>query len=131
MALFVGWLSDHFGLKKTLGTIVLLTGILTLMIGLIQTDYIKVVIFFQPMFAVCFFPPAFAALSQIGSKETRNILISFTVPIAFLAGGGLVPNVIGILGENGMFSLGFIGAGILIAIGSIITFFLKLEKGND
>ncbi len=131
MALFVGWLSDHFGLKKTLGTIVFLTGILTLMIGLAQTDYIKVVIFFQPMLAVCFFPPAFAALSQIGSKETRNILISFTVPIAFLAGGGLVPNVIGILGENGMFPIGFIGAGILIAIGSIITFFLKLEKGND
>ncbi len=131
MALFVGWLSDHFGLKKTLGAVVLLTGILTLLIGLAQADYIKVVIFFQPMLAVCFFPPAFAALSQIGSKETRNILISFTVPIAFLAGGGLVPNVIGILGENGMFSIGFIGAGILIAIGSMITFFLKLEKGSD
>ncbi len=131
MALFVGWLSDHFGLKKTLGTVVLLTGILTLMIGLAQAEYIKVVIFFQPMLAVCFFPPAFAALSQIGSKETRNILISFTVPMAFLAGGGLVPNVIGILGENGMFAIGFIGAGILIAIGSIITFFLKLEKGSD
>ncbi len=131
MALFVGWLSDHFGLKRTLGSIVFLTGILTLLIGLAPSEYIKIIIFFQPMFAVCFFPPAFAALSQIGSKETRNILISFTVPIAFLAGGGLVPNIIGILGENGVFPIGFIGAGTLMALGSIIPFFLALEKQNE
>ncbi len=98
------------------------------MIGLAPSDYIKIIIFLQPMLAVCFFPPAFAALAQIGSKETRNILISFTVPIAFLAGGGLVPNLIGILGENGIFQIGFIGAGGLIAMGSIIPYFLKLGK---
>ncbi|MBU1695459.1 MAG: MFS transporter [Proteobacteria bacterium] len=130
MALLVGWLSDHFGLKPTLSFVLFLTGISTLLIGVAADSLIQVIIFCQPLFAVCFFPPAFAALSHIGSKETRNIAVSFTIPIAFLIGGGVVPNVIGFLGEKGFFPMGFIIAGGLILSGTIIPLFLKLQKNN-
>ncbi len=122
-ALLIGWLSDHFGLKPTLTFVLLLTGISTLLIGIVSSRIIPVVIFCQSVFAVCFFPPAFAALSHIGSKETRNIVVSFTIPIAFLVGGGVVPNVIGLLGEKG-----FIVTGGLILSGAIIPFFLNFKK---
>jgi len=130
MALLVGWLSDHFGLKRTLTAVLLLTGISTLLIGILSGRNLSVLIFCQPVFAVCFFPPAFAALSHIGSKETRNIAVSFTIPIAFLVGGGLVPNIIGILGENGLFSLGFIFTGGFILLGTMIPFFLRFQPDN-
>ncbi len=130
MALLVGWLSDHFGLKPTLAFVLFFTGISTLLIGVVTDSLIQVIIFCQPVFAVCFFPPAFAALSHIGSKEIRNIAVSFTIPIAFLVGGGVVPNIIGLLGEKGFFSTGFIIAGGLILSGTIIPFFLKFQKDN-
>jgi predicted MFS family arabinose efflux permease len=130
MALLVGWLSDYFGLKRTLTAILFFTGIATLLLGVLTDRNLLVLIFCQPVFAVCFFPPAFAALSHIGSKETRNIAVSFTIPIAFLVGGGLVPNIIGILGESGGFSLGFILTGGLILLGTMIPFFLKFQNDN-
>ena len=125
MPFVVGWLSDRFGLKLTLSFDLFFTGISTLFIGLLSGRFIQIVIFCQPVLAVCFFPPAFAALSHIGSKETRNIAVSFTIPIAFLLGGGLIPNLIGILGEKGFFNLGFIAAGALILLGAVLPAFLK------
>ena len=129
-ALLIGWLTDRFGLKPTLALVLLLTGISTLFIGLASDRFLQIVIFCQPLFSVCFFPPAFAALSNIGSKETRNVVISFTIPIAFLLGGGVAPNAIGLLGEKGFFSIGFIAAGVLILSGAIIPFFLKFQKNT-
>jgi NNP family nitrate/nitrite transporter-like MFS transporter len=117
-------------LKPTLTFVLLFTGISTLLIGVVPSRLIPFIIFCQPLFAVCFFPPAFAALSHIGSNETRNIVVSFTIPIAFLVGGGVVPNVIGFLGEKGFFSMGFIVTGGLILSGAIIPFFLKFQKDN-
>ncbi|MCP3872728.1 MAG: hypothetical protein GY699_06170 [Desulfobacteraceae bacterium] len=96
-------------------------------IGILSGWPLHVVIFCQPVLAVCFFPPAFAALSHIGSKETRNIAISFTIPIAFLVGGGVLPNIIGILGERGIFPVGFIVAGALLIFGAAVPLFLKLQ----
>ncbi len=127
-ALLIGWLSDHFGLKPTLALVLLFTGISTLFIGVATDQFLKVIIFSQPIFAVCFFPPAFAALSNIGSKETRNIVVSFAIPVAFLLGGGVAPNVIGLLGEKGFFSMGFIVAGGLIMSGAVIPIFLRFHK---
>ncbi len=131
MPLFIGWVSDRVGLKPTLSAVLFLTGLLTLLVGIANGQFIKLIIFFQPLLAVCFFPPAFAALSQIGSKKIQNIAISFTIPIAFLFGGGVVPNIVGILGNHGYFSMGFIIFGSLICLGAIIPVFLKFHRNNE
>ncbi|MBU8911237.1 MAG: MFS transporter [Desulfobacterales bacterium] len=130
MPLFIGWVSDRVGLKPTLSAVLFLTGFSTLLIGILNGQLIKMVIFCQPLLAVCFFPPAFAALSQIGSKKIQNIAISFTIPIAFLFGGGVVPNLIGILGDHGFFSMGFIIFGSMICVGAVIPVFLKFHQDN-
>jgi len=130
MTFLTGWLADYFGLRRTLTFVLFISGILTLFIGLLTGRFMQVAIFCQPVIAVCFFPPAFAALSHIGSKETRNIAVSFTIPVAFLMGGGVVPNIIGILGEKGFFSAGFMVAGGLILSGAVLPFFLKLQDEN-
>jgi len=131
MALLVGWVSDHAGLKSTLASVLFLTGLTTLCIGVLDARFIQVAIFCQPVIAVCFFPPAFAALSHIGTKETRNIAVSFTIPIAFLFGGGIVPNIIGVLAEKGFFPMGFIIAGGLILSGTVLPFFLRFQKSDN
>ncbi len=131
MALLAGWLTDHIGEKKTLAGVLCITGILTFLMGILTGFPMKIILFLQPLSAVCFFPPAFAALSQICTQEYRNVVISFNIPVAFLVGGGVVPNIIGMLGESGYFSTGFILFGALIFAGSIIPFFLKLLKDEE
>ena len=130
MSLIAGWLTDRVGIKWTLSSILFFSGISTLFIGVLSGKAMMVAIFFQPLFAVCFFPPAFAALSQICNAKVRNIAISLTIPVAFLMGSGVLPSLIGTLGKLGYFSEGFILFGCFILSGSMIPFFLKLIKKN-
>jgi NNP family nitrate/nitrite transporter-like MFS transporter len=128
MPFAVGWVSDRYGMKKTLTGVLILTGIFTLSLGLLSDTGLQIAVFFQPLLSVCFFPPAFSALSNIGAKETRNVMVSLTIPAAFLMGGGAAPTLIGFLADNGFFAMGFVGAGIAISAAALLPFFLKIEK---
>jgi NNP family nitrate/nitrite transporter-like MFS transporter len=118
-----GYLSDRFGPWKTLITILIGSGISITLLGLISGAQLLPLLFIQPIWAVAFFPPAFAALSSLGSDSRRNFFVSLVIPLAFLAGNGVVPTAIGIFGQAGNFSMGFellglftLSAGFLLAI---------------
>lgn len=125
MAFLAGWASDRLEPARTIRVIFLLTGLATMLLGVAERSWVVYIVFLQPLIAVCFFPPGFAALSSIGPPASRNIAVSLTVPIAFLLGGGLVPTVIGSLGELGRFSLGFIFVGAVIFCGFVLSFYLN------
>ncbi len=131
MPLVIGWISDRFGLKPVLATVLAVNGILVFGIGVSNGFLLQVWVFCQPVVAVCFFPPAFAALSHIGSEEMRSVAVSFTIPAAFLAGGGLVPSLIGILGDKGWFAAGFMAAGVMVLAGAAVPFFLTFHKPEN
>ena len=63
----------------------------------------------------------------MGPPKVRNIAVSFTIPAAFLMGGGAFPAGIGLLAENGFFFLGFILVGGLIMTGFVLLHFLKFS----
>jgi NNP family nitrate/nitrite transporter-like MFS transporter len=127
MAFVGGWTTDRFGAKKTLGIVLLVTGILTVLLGGLPSRWVPVIVFIQPMSAVCFFPAAFAALASVGPPKARNIVVSFSVPIAFLLGGGGVPTAIGAIGDNHSFGLGICLTGCFILAGAFLTCFLKFS----
>ena len=78
--------------------------------------------------AVCFFPPAFAALSLIGTPNTRNVAVSLTVPMGFMLGGGAVPIGIGFAGDLGSFAWGIAILGGLIILGTVLSLFLRFNE---
>jgi NNP family nitrate/nitrite transporter-like MFS transporter len=123
-----GWATDRFGPKTIMVSVFLITGILTLLLGIVSIDWIATVVFLQPMPAICFFPAGFAALSLISSPENRNVAISLTIPIAFFLGGGAVPALIGIMADQGYFAWGIGLSGVLIMTGFFLSFFLKLSE---
>ena len=118
-ALAAGWVSDQWGAKRTIGGVLLATGIATVLLGMARGSWIVPFLFLQPMLAVCFFPAGFAALASIGPPEVRNIAISLTIPVAFFVGGGAVPAAIGMMGEQGSFALGIVAYGIVL-LGSVV-----------
>jgi MFS transporter, NNP family, nitrate/nitrite transporter len=127
MALLSGWLADRIGATKTMTFVLLLSGIMTLFLGLAPNNWTVLAVFCQAMLASCFFPPAFAALSSIGLSSSRNLVISFTIPFAFLAGAGGTPTLIGIFGKEGLFAWGISLTGLLIIMGALLAGFLKLQ----
>lgn len=128
MTFIGGWLTDRIGAKKVLMTVFLLNGLATATIGIVPSSYVALPIILQPVIASCFFPAGLAALSLMSRPELRNLMVSLTVPIAFLMGGGLVPTLIGFLGDVSSFSLGIMIVGILILFGSVISVFLDLRN---
>jgi NNP family nitrate/nitrite transporter-like MFS transporter len=116
-ALVGGWAADRFGIRQTLALTLGLSGMLTILLGVASASWIVVCMFLQPLPAVAFFPAAFASLASIGPAGARNIVISLTVPIAFLMGGGVVPMLIGIMGDAGYFPAGFWITGLLMLAG--------------
>ncbi len=122
-----GWMTDRLGVKRTLKIVFFSSGLTTLLIGALPMPWILSVVFLQPILATGFFPAGFAALSRIGSPRTKNLAVSLTVPLGFLIGGGAGTAGLGLAGEAGFFSQGFILFGGIIVGGSFLVRFLRLE----
>jgi NNP family nitrate/nitrite transporter-like MFS transporter len=128
LVFLAGWATDRIGPKRTLVWIYTLAGILTVGLGFAEGFWTSVFVFVQPMIAVCFPPAALVALSLIGTHETRNIAVSITIPFAFLIGGGMLPILIGILGDAGAFGMGIGVVGGLIILASILPRYLIFPR---
>jgi NNP family nitrate/nitrite transporter-like MFS transporter len=125
-----GWAADRFGPRRALQGAFFATGILTILLGVLTDAWVAAAVLLQPLAAVCFFPPAFAALSRLGPPEVRNVAVSLTVPVAFLLGGGAVPAAIAWLGDAGSFARGVILFGLLVLGGSLLCRLLRLPRDD-
>ena len=125
MAFLAGWTTDRIGPRFTMSAVFLIAGLTTVLLGTSTGSWLVLLVFLQPVVAVCFFPPGFAALSAIGPPNARNVAVSLTIPAAFLVGGGAIPMGIGMMGDAGFFALGVSAAGGLILSGAILALFYK------
>jgi NNP family nitrate/nitrite transporter-like MFS transporter len=121
-----GWLTTRIGERRMMGISLSLTGLVTVLVGVLSGVALKVCVVLMAGLAVCTFPPAFAALSRIVQPTYRSLATAFCTPTAFLLGGGLLPLILGYVGQAGHFSLGIIVIGGLVAAGSLLTLHLRL-----
>jgi NNP family nitrate/nitrite transporter-like MFS transporter len=128
MGLLSGWVADRFGTQQTIKYVLLLTGILTILLGIVPGWWVVIIVFLQPMLAVCFFPAALAALSSIGPASARNVVVSFTIPLSFLVGAGAIPTLIGLSGNAGSFALGIAFTGTVMTAGAALTRYLESSQ---
>lgn len=127
---FSGWISDHLGAKRTMAIVIVASGLLTVFLGLAEENLLVPIVFLQPLLVVCFFPAAFAALSNIGPEKSRNVAVSLAILIAYPIGAGLIPAVIGAVGEISSFSLAISITGILITLSAALLRFLKTAPAH-
>jgi len=111
-----GWLGDRVGNTRVMAAVLLAGGLLTVVMGMSSGIFLIAIIVIQAMVAVCFFPSGLAVLSSYSVLGRHNVAISFCIPIGFVVGGGLVPLVIGRVGD-----MAGIGTGIALAGGLIWT----------
>jgi NNP family nitrate/nitrite transporter-like MFS transporter len=125
-----GWFSDRLGPKRTMVVSLIITGMLTLLLGLVADPWMSSAVIIQPALAVWFFPAGFAALAVLAPPQARNLAVGFTIPFGYLIGGGAIPTFIGVMGDAKLFSSGFVITGLLITAGGIIALSLKLPDGG-
>ena len=131
MTFFAGWVTDRIGEKKAIFLFLLLSGIITIVLGVFTGALLKVVVFIQPALIVCFFPAGFAALARSVQPNLRSLATAWVAPSALILGGGLLPLLLGYMGQTFTFGSGIVLAGVLMISGSILPFFLQLIEIMD
>ncbi len=116
-----GWLADRLGAKRVLTLVFLLSGLATMAMGISSSTHVIFPIFIQSVISVCFFPAGFAILSRVSRPDLRNMMVSLTIPAAFVAGGGLIPAFIGAVGEIASFKSAFFLVGVFIGMGALFS----------
>ncbi|THB78100.1 MAG: MFS transporter [Desulfobulbaceae bacterium] len=127
MPLIGGWLGDRFGNERMTTLVLLAGGVFAILIGLTSGYVLYGVIVIQSMIAVCFFPSAFAVLTGIGGERLGGIAITLCIPIAFLTGGGLIPTIMGMIGDYYTLAHGFVFAGVLVCFGGFACLAFQLS----
>jgi NNP family nitrate/nitrite transporter-like MFS transporter len=131
MVFAAGWITDRIGQKPTMVAALLGTATLTILLGLVQDTLLVVVLFIQPAVLSSFFPAAFAALSRIAPPAMRSVTNALGPPLAFLLGGGVLPFLIGYMGEAYSFSTGIVAFGGFMILGPVLILFLRLGQYDD
>ncbi len=128
LGLFGGWVSDCLGPKRTIVVSLLFTGVTTMLLGTVSARWLDITVIAQPALAVWFFPAGFAALAVLAPPHARNLAVGFTIPFAYLIGGGAIPTLIGIMGDAQWFGLGFLVTGLLITGAGMLALSLNLPE---
>jgi NNP family nitrate/nitrite transporter-like MFS transporter len=117
--LSAGTLTDRFGFRPVVTIILLVTGTVTILLGVAHGWFLVVSVFLQPLVVGAFFPVGLNALSRVTSPERRNLAIALAIPLANIMGVGTIPPLLTTAGARGFFSVSFVvlGAIVLASIG--------------
>jgi NNP family nitrate/nitrite transporter-like MFS transporter len=124
--LSAGYLVDRFGAKKLIGAALFSTGLATVALWAQSRPVLIIAVFLQPLLIVSFFPAILTAAARIAPRNFQNLTMSFILPIGYGFGAGVLPVLLGWLGDNASFALGFLIYGGMLIAGSVLPFLLKL-----
>jgi NNP family nitrate/nitrite transporter-like MFS transporter len=111
---FSGLVTDRIGHRRALAFFLVVTGSLTLLLGVLHGRVITpALVFLQSASAGWFFPAGFSMISVIFPARVRSLAVSMIIVVGSLLGGGLIPSGIGYLAEISSFSFGFSLLGLL------------------
>ena len=125
IAPFAGWIADRIGMKPTIAAALLVSGLLTALLGALPGRWVILMVFLQPILTISFFPAGFMIISRTVPPHARNLSVSMTVFSSYLIGAGFVPTLLGYFGDAGSFGMAFICLGCLVMASASLLFFLK------
>ena len=128
VAVACGFLVDRFSLKRMMFSMLLMTGIFTVLMGLSPVKYTGMLLFFQAFFVTGFFPMGLVAIARTFGREVRSLATGMILAASFFTGGGIVPWLLGVSGDIYSFRLGIVILGVLTVLTSFLVYRLKEIK---
>lgn len=111
--LVAGALADRYGFAPVVTVVLGMTGIVTVLVGLLSGWSMLVAVFLQPLLVGSFFPLGLGALADVAPPHARSLAIALAIPLANLFGAGIAPRVMSLAGTAGHFRLAFVVLGVL------------------
>lgn len=124
----VGWLVDRIGPTRIIWGSLFFSGIASVGLSIAPNPWLFAVIPMQEMLVVSFFPAGFALISRATLLGSRNIGVSMVMAVATLFGQGVVPSLLGYLGDIGSFSLAIAAVGIAASLGAFLVLFVRGDR---
>ncbi len=125
VSIIAGFIIDRINLQKALFLIMLITGVLTIILGLVSGWLITVLLFLQAVSIIGFFPVGLVCLARIFSREKRGMATGIILMISTVFGSGVTPYLLGLSGDHLGFRFGFVLLGAVVAGTSFLSFSLK------
>lgn len=119
MVFGTGLLLDRFGVRRVMGTMLLLSAATAGAIALATGPLLGPAVVLQAMFASAIIPGILAGAGRIGAPKLYNVRISLIIPAANLLGGGVAPRLLAALGEADRFEFGFGITGFAMLAGAL------------
>lgn len=117
VAFLAGALADRVRPRVSLSVVLAGAGICTVLTGVARGPILLASLFLGPLLTGAFFPIAFALIPTIIPPGLRNLAVSMAMPFGYLVGAGVVPSLMGVLGEAGAFWVGYVVLGGLLVLG--------------
>ncbi len=132
VVLVSGQLRDIFGDRVVMVGALGLAGVITLVMGWATGSVLVAAVWIQPGVVAAFFPSALTALAGASPKGARNVAFSLVFPPAYILGAGVVPTVLGHLGQTGGFGRGLValGAWSLLVVALNLFGYRGAQKGK-
>jgi NNP family nitrate/nitrite transporter-like MFS transporter len=125
-----GILVDRLGPRRALVLAQFFTGGIALLLGLVRHDSLTLLlVLLQSGSAACFFPAGFALIPSVFPPALRGLGVSVAGTAGAVVGAGVVPSVVGYLGEVASFRLAFTLIG-LVALASPLLLRLHPARPN-
>ena len=125
VAISCGFLIDRFNLRWVMFLVLLITGGLTILMGVVSARFIGIILFLQAFCVTAFFPVGLVAIAKTFSREMRSLATGIILALSIISGGGLIPYLLGLSGDLYSFRLGITILGIFVALSSRLVFNLK------
>jgi MFS transporter, NNP family, nitrate/nitrite transporter len=131
VAILCGFLVDRFNLRKIVFTLMIVSGILTILLGMAPTPVIGIVLFLQAIFVTGLMPISFVCITRLFDRETTSMAVAFITVSSSMFGTGLMPYLLGLSGDLLSFRFGIIVLGLLLTMISWLILSLRdLEKAR-
>ena len=130
LVLVAGLLIDRLGARVVLAAATSSVAAMTVAIGVLEGRALTAAVLLQPLLQQGFWPAALVAVGQLAPPRLRPMIISLTVPVVGLVGTGILPALWGVLADAGRFDLGFIIAGVFLAVVAILALAVGVGRGR-
>jgi len=127
-AIFAGVVADRFGLRKSMMIAFVICGTLTTLIGAVSPSSSLILFTIQSPIAVCLMPLIHYAISTIVPVDKNAAIISIIAPFGFLLGAGVIPQILGFLGDLNIYAPGFVLFGFSSMISGVICGMNKVYR---
>jgi NNP family nitrate/nitrite transporter-like MFS transporter len=105
--------------------VLIVTGVLTVLMAVVSARHVGIILFLQAFCVAGFFPAGLVAIAKTFNREMRSPATGVIIALSIVNGGGVIPYLLGLMGDLYSFRIGLLVLGILVGLSSRLVFDLK------